>query len=319
MPPKIFPAYLFLGEEDFLKEDEVNKLKSESLAGNTQELNYSIFYAKEKNFNIREMLDALNTLPFLSEKRLVVLKDSDSLTASAKESILSYLQKPQGSTVLVIESGSPVIKGEFLLKASKLARLCYFRRLTDAGIDAWLVKKAGLAGKKIAGDAINEIKESLPNDLRILSSSMDNIILYVGKRPAIAKQDVEKLIGANPSHTVFDLMDAIEKKNAARALCIFLTLKKDKKRETELLGLLAWNVRMLLRIKELVKIKNKIEIRQDLGLSPRRFDQIAGHAAKFKKTDVTVLLKEILAADLDIKSGVSPRDVIERLIIKMCS
>jgi DNA polymerase III delta subunit len=113
-------------------------------------------------------------------------------------------------------------------------------------------------------------------------------------------------------------MDAIERKDAARALRVFLNLKKDKKKETELLGLLAWNARMLLRIKELIKVKNRMEIRRDLGLSQGRFDQIAAHAAKFKKADIAVLLKEILSADLDIKSGVRPRDVIERLIIKMC-
>jgi DNA polymerase III subunit delta len=318
MPPKIFPAYLFLGEEDFLKEEEIDRLKSGSLSGNTRELNRSVFYAGEKNFNIKEMLDALNTLPFLSEKRFVVLKDPDSMTAAAKESVLSYLRNPRASSIFVIESNSPVIKGEFLLKASKLAHLCYFRRLTDKGIDAWLIKKAALAGKKIEADAINEIRETLPNDLRTLSSSVDNIMLYAGKRPVITKQDAENLIGANPSHTAFDLMDAIEDKNTARALRVFSNLKKDKKKETELLGLLAWNARMLLRIKELIKIKNRLEIRRDIGLSPGRFDRIAGHAAKFKKADIAVLLKEILAADLEIKTGVPPRDVIERLIIKMC-
>jgi len=318
MPAKFFPAYLFLGEEDFLKEEEINKLKSEFLAGSTQALNYGVFYSKEKNFNIREMLDALNTAPFLSKKRLVILKDADSLPAHAKGSVISYLENQRESTVFVIESPSPVIKGEFLLKASRLAQLCYFRRLTDSSLNPWFVKKAGLAGKEITSDAVNEIKESLPNDLRVFSSSIDNIILYVGKRPVVTKADVEKVIGMNPSHTASDLMETIEKKDAARALRIFSTLKKDKKKETELLGLLAWNARMLLRVKELIKIKNKTEMRQDLGLSPRRFDQVAGHAAKFKTRDISVLLKEILEADLDIKSGVSPRDVMERLIIKMC-
>jgi len=318
MPAKIFPAYLFLGEEDFLKEEEINRLRSKFLAGSSQELNYSVFYAKEKNFNIKEMLDTLNTMPFLSKKRIVILRDAEALSEPFKGSALSYLQNPRESTIFVIESPSPAIKGEFLLKASGLAQLFYFRRLTDSGINSWLVKKAGISGKKIAPDAINEIKESLANDLRVLCSSMDNIILYIGNRLVITKADVEKVIGPNPSHTVFDLMNAIERKDAARALCIFSALKKDNKRETELLGLLAWNTRMLLRVKELISIKDKMEIRRDLKLSPGRFEKISGHAARFKKKDILVLLKEILSADLDIKSGTPPRDVMERLVVKMC-
>ncbi|MBU1933294.1 MAG: DNA polymerase III subunit delta [Candidatus Omnitrophica bacterium] len=319
MPAKIFPAYLFLGEEDFLKEEEISRLKSKFLSGVSLELNYSVFYAKEKNFNIKEMMGTMNTTPFLSKKRLVVLKDADSMQASFKESVISYLQNPRESTIFVIESPSLVIKGGFLLKASGLANLSYFRRLTDSGISAWLVKKAELSGKKIASDAINEIKESLAGELRVLNSGMDNIILYIGNRPVITKSDVEKVIGVNPSHTAFDLMNTIERKDAARALRIFSALKKDKKRETELLGLLAWNARMLLRVKELMRIKNKTEICRDLSLSPGRFDKIAAHAARFKKKDILALLKEILSADLDIKSGTPPRDAIERLIVKMCA
>ena len=319
MPTKIFPAYLFLGEESFLKQEAIEKLKSTLLDKNTQELNYNTFYAKDKNFNVSQMLDDLDTMPLLSKRRLVVLKEADSITASARASILSYLESPRESSVFVIESDLPAIKGEFLLKASKAAHLIYHRKLTGTGINTWLVKRAGLAGKKISIEAINAIKENLPNELRVISSNMDNIILYVGKRPLIKKQDIENIIGVSPSHTAFDLIDAIGKKDAKRALRIFSTLKRDKKRETELLGLLAWNARMLLRIKELFRIKNNMEMQQDLGLSPRAFERILRHASMLKKKEILVLLDEILRSDLAIKTGTSPGAVIERLIVKTCT
>ncbi len=319
MPTKIFPAYLLLGEEDFLKEEAVEKLKAKFLSSQTKDLNYSVFYAREKDFNLKEMLEGLNTLPFLSKKRVVVLKDADSLAAPQKESVLFYLRNPRESSVFVIESRSPVIKGEFLLEASKLAQLVYYRRLTDPALNTWLIKKAGSSGKKISLEAVNAIKEGLPNDLRTLSSNMDNIILYIGKRPLVTAKAVEKIIGVNPSHTAFDLIRGIEKKDARTALRVFSSLKRDRKRETELLGLMAWNARMILRTRELLKIKSKTEMRKDLGLHPRQFEQIARNAAGFKKGQILVLLDEILKADLDIKTGMPPTTVIERLIVKMCS
>ncbi|MDP8230635.1 MAG: DNA polymerase III subunit delta [Candidatus Gorgyraea atricola] len=318
MPTKIFPAYLFLGEEGFLKQEAIEKLKSTLLDKNTQDLNYNTFYAKDKNFNVSQMLDDLDTMPFLSKRRLVILKEADSVTVSAKTSILSYLESPRESSVFVIESDLPAIKGDFLLKASKAAHLIYHRKLTDSSINTWLVKRAGLAGKKISTEAIDAIKENLPNDLRVISSNMDNIILYVGKRPLIKKQDIENIVGVSPSHTAFDLIDAIGEKDAKRALRIFSTLKRDKKRETELLGLLAWNARMLLRIKELFRIKNNMEMRQDLDLSPRVFERILRHASMLKKKEILALLDEILRSDLAIKTGTSPGAVIERLIVRMC-
>ena len=318
MPAERPPVYLFLGEEDFLKEEAVEKLKATLLGAKIDYLNYSIFYGGEKEFNPEEMFNALDTLPFLSKKRLVVLKDADLAPSPVKEAILSYLSHPKESAVFVVESALPVIKGEFILAVSKMAQLVYYRRLKDAEIDAWLVKRAAAHGKKILPEAVKALKENIPNSLRMLSSDMDNIILYVGARHLIEKGDVDAVIGISPSHSAFDLIDSIEKKDVKLALKIFSSLRRDRKREIELLGLLGWNARMILRAKALLRIRNKEDVRRDLGLNPRTFDQIVRYAASFKKDEIFTLMDEILRADIDIKTGMAPAVVIEKLIVKMC-
>jgi DNA polymerase III subunit delta len=319
MPTPKFPIYLFLGDEDFLKEEAVEKLKSELIAAGTLDLNYSVFYGNEKSFNAAEMLGILNTQPFLSDNRLVILKGADLLNASAKKSVLLYAANPKESSIFVIESVLPVIKGEFLLEISKRARLVYYRKLTDSEIGPWLIKKAGSREKNISGEAIETIKRNLSNGVGDLSYNMDNIILYAGKRDSITKEDVLKVTGVNTSHTAFDLINGIRGKNVKKSLEIFSSLRKDRKRETELLGLLGWNARMILRVKELLKATARVEIIKTLGLNPRAFDQIEKHALGLKKTEILSFLEEIFKADSDIKTGSSPTAVIEKLIVKMCS
>ncbi len=321
MPTKELTSYLFLGDEDFLKEAELKKLKSRFLENSTRDLNYDVFYAKDKDFKVKDMLDILNTEPFMSPKRFVILKDADSLSDSDKESALFYLKNPKNSSIFIMDSKALKIKEGFILEASKLAKLARLTRLTDSDISIWISKRVRAAGKKINMDAINLIKENLPNDLHILSSSVDNLILYAGKRPEITKQDVEKVIYVAPLKTSFDLLDAIEKKDAKRALNIFTSIQQYKKRETEfLLGLLSWQFRMLLRVKELLKIRNKIEIQRELNLYNTKFDQISRYAVKFNRQEIIRLLGEILKADSDIKTGEAlPKFTLERLILKMCS
>lgn len=321
MPPKELTSYLFLGEEDFLKETELAKLKSRFLEKSTRDLNYSVFYAKEKDFRLKEMLDVLNTSPFMSPKRFVILKDADSLADADKESVLFYLRNPRDSSIFAIDSRSVRIKEGFILEASKLAKLVRAARLTDAEMNIWISKQARLAGKKISADAVNMIKENLPNDLAALSSALGNLILYAGKRPDITKQDVEKVIYVAPLKTSFDLLNAIEKKDAKLALNIFASIQKYKKRETEyLLGLLSWQFRMLFRVKELLRIRSRFEIQKELNLYNAKFDQMSRYAARFKRQEIIKLLAEILKADSDIKTGeVQPRFGLERLILKMCS
>ena len=321
MPTKELTSYLFLGEEDFLKEAELARLKSKFLEKSTRDLNYSVFYAKEKDFKLKEMLDILNTSPFMSPKRFVILKDADSLTDTAKESVLFYLKNPRDSSIFVIDSKSARIKEGFILEASKLAKLVRAARLMDAEVNAWILKQVRSAGKKISVDAVNMIKENLPNDLHVLFSGINNLILYTGKRPDITKQDVEKIIYVAPLKTSFDLLDAIEKKDVKSALNIFTSIQKYKKRETELLlGLLSWQFRMLLRVKELLRIRNKFEIQKELNLYSAKFEQMARYAVRFKKQEIVNFLAEILKADSDIKTGeILPRFALEKLIIRMCS
>ena len=321
MPTKELASYLFLGEEDFLKETELKKLKSRFLENSTRDLNYNVFYAKDKDFKLKEALEILNTAPFMSPKRFVILKDADSLSDSDKESVLFYLKNPKDTSILIIDSKSSKIKEGFVLEASKLTKLVRSARLIDSEINMWISKRVRAAGKKISAEAINLIKENLPNDLNILCSSVDNLMLYAGKRPEITKKDVEKVIYVAPLKTSFDLLDAIEKKDVKSALNIFTSIQKYKKRETEfLLGLLSWQFRMLLRVKELLKIRSKPEIQKELNLYSSKFDQMARYAARFKKEEIVRLLNEILKADSDIKTGeLLPKFTLERLILKMCS
>jgi DNA polymerase III delta subunit len=321
MPTKELTSYLFLGEEDFLKEIELKKLKSRFLENTTRDLNYNVFYAKDKDFRLKEMLDILNTAPFMSPKRFVILKDVDALSDSDKESVLFYLRNPKNSSIFVIDSKASKIKEGFTLEASKLTKFVRSVRLTDSEINIWISKRVYTAGKRISADAINLIKENIPNDLHTLSSIVDNLILYIGKRHDITRFDVEKVIYVAPLKTSFDLLNAIEKKNVMSALNIFTSIQKYKKREAELLlGLLSWQFRMLFRVKELLKIRNKLDIQKELNLYNTKFDQMSRYATRFKKQEIIRLLGETLKADSDIKTGEAlPKFTLERLIIKMCS
>ena len=162
MPTKELTSYLFLGEEDYLKEIELGKLKSRFLEKATRDLNHSVFYARDKDFRAKEMLDILNTAPFMSPRRFVILKDADSLSESDKESVLFYLKNPKDTSIFAMDSKAARIKEGFILEASKLAKLVRSARLTDPEINAWISKMVRTAGKKISADAINLIKENLP-------------------------------------------------------------------------------------------------------------------------------------------------------------
>ncbi len=70
---KLRPVYLFTGDEEYLILDVIERLKKEYIEDNFEALNYINIASKENSFD--SILNACETLPFMSEKKLIGGKD----------------------------------------------------------------------------------------------------------------------------------------------------------------------------------------------------------------------------------------------------
>ena len=65
-------VYLLYGEEEYLKKQYKDRLKK-AVAGDDT-MNYSYFDGESAN--VKDILDVCETLPFFSDRRLVVMEDT---------------------------------------------------------------------------------------------------------------------------------------------------------------------------------------------------------------------------------------------------
>src|SRR4030065_504803 len=99
---KILPLYLFYGEEEFLVQEALDLITKKVVDPGAKDFNFNVLYCRDTS--VSELVNLAQTLPFLSEKRLVIAKEIDAFKAVDLVKLAPYLNDPSPSTCLVMVS-----------------------------------------------------------------------------------------------------------------------------------------------------------------------------------------------------------------------
>src|SRR4030067_1283860 len=98
--PDIYPLYFLYGLEDFLIEEEIQKLLNQTLSQKERGFNFHLFDGEEHSS--QEIVQAAQTLPMFSQYRFVLLRAADPMDEERVEALFEYIQKPSPSTCFVL-------------------------------------------------------------------------------------------------------------------------------------------------------------------------------------------------------------------------
>jgi len=312
-----FPVFLFIGNDSYLKEKAIEDLTSSLLDHSSRQLDYKIFYGGETE--AREILDYVTTFPFLAARRLAFVKDLEKLPPEFKAPLVAYVKKPLKSTCLILESKDSSILDEYG-ELSKYVNINRFDGLKDSEALSWVKKFLASRDKKIENDAALLLREMRGQDLLSLTQELEKLIAFIGERDCIKVSDVEEVVGRSLIASAFDLTDAIGKKDIEDALRIVSDLISAGKKHYEIIGLLSWHVKRLLRAKMLqAKGQTDSHIVNLLKLSRRYSDQFFKQLRLIQIPQMRSKMAVLFEADLDIKrTKFDPTLVLEFAIIKLC-
>jgi DNA polymerase-3 subunit delta len=315
---KIGPSVLFyIGDEKYLKEIALDELKSSILDSSSKELDYKVFYGGDNN--AIEILDYITTFPFFAKKRLAVIKDFEKLPQEDRARLFDYIKKPSKSTCLVVEarSDSAIKEDPSIMRHIKVER---FDNLTGSRLASWIREYLSLRGKAITADAIEIVKELQGENLASVTREMEKLTAFVGGRKDIEAMDVEEVVGRSLTRSAFDIAWMTGARNTAKALRLVSDLMMCGKKPEDIIGILCWLFKALLRAK-LLKAKGKTDyaIANNLGLYKERQDEFFRNLKTFDITQLKSKLKILLDADLDIKRTRFDRArLLEFAVIRLC-
>jgi len=308
---------LLIGTEKYLKEKAINDLRKSLLDDFSWELDYKILHGEDTSAN--EILAAVSTIPFFSLKRLVVVKGFEKLSKEDALRVVNYIKNPNQYTCLVIDSD----EGEILKFDPSIIRhvkVLKFSKPTDNETSLWISKFVSAKGKSIDEGAIEILRELQGSNLLNLSQELGKLVTYTGDRKKITVSDVENLVGKSVMASAFDIAHAAAQMNTTKAIGIIHELVTYGKRVHEIIGLLAWHFKVLLKIKALSSSGNtEYAMMQELRLPKKNARDFFTQSALYSYEDIASKLEILLEADLGIKRPkYNPSMILEFAVIRLC-
>ena len=309
------PAYLLSGEEAFLRNSYKNRLREAVTGGDT--MNYNYF--EGKNLDVREIIALADTMPFFSEKRLILIEDSGMFKGgSAGEEMADYLpQMPESTCLLFVESETD--KRSKLYKAvKKYGYAAELGRQDFNQLGRWAAGILAKDGKKITGRTMERFLAKTGDDMEQILSELEKLVSYTLGRDVITDEDVEAVCTTQVTSRIFDMIAAISNRQVRKAMDLYEDLLTLKEPPMRILFLIARQFNQILQVKELAgKGMDKGTIASRLKLSPYVAGKIMLQARSFTKEQILEYVTLCVDTEGAVKTGrIQDRLAVELLITK---
>ncbi len=333
------PLLLFAGPEDCLRRRCRETLLRKCLAEEERDQGYVRHDLEE--VTLGEVLDDARSFALFAPRRLIWVASAEAALprgrgaadeeagagGGAPEMIAQYAQDPPPGVTLVFDArrwdfeGEDKTRMERLLKFYSAAAVVEFRRLDARQAQELALDLAPKRGLKLGRREAELLAAVTAADGMRIETEIEKLALYCAGR-AVTADDIAALVPDAEESTVFELVDALARRDRARALDLLDLLIRAGEYLPLALMFLEGVFRLALAARE-QKLRTAQEVQsyfQRLGLPMwrARAEQIHAAAARFTAAQLAAGIEAILEADSGMKST-RPDDrlVMERFILKL--
>ena len=312
------PVLLFEGEEEQLKQEALAALRRFVLPAGMEQLNESVL----EDPSADQLIAASETLPFMSDRRLVLVRDVPALTgrAEADERIVAYLPSVPSSTLLLFYcTGKPDGRKKLYSAVKKLGGIVSFNPMKGPELTHFVTEAFREAGKECDERTAEYLVFTVGTDAGQLRSEITKIASYASGRVKIEASDVTALATPSTECTVFQLVDAVVAGQSSRALTLLRNQLLSGAERMSLLSMLLRQYRLLQHVKIMQYEKKSMEyIRSVLGVPSFAVDQYLRQASSYTGGQVKRAVSFCFDAEYGVKSGRLPQEgAVEAVVIRL--
>lgn len=313
------PVYLFIGEEDYLSEECVDRLIRDLLTADTKAFNLDIVYGSKADAS--QVMAHAASFPMMSDRRVVVIKEFDKLLSDekVKELVSAYIARPLDSTCLVLLAEKPDFRTKPFTDLKKNGEVFSFNPLYDNQIPAWIAARCKAMGKEVDIEACRLMQAYIGNSLRSIQNELDKLFTFLGERTLVTLEDVADVVGVSRGFTIFDLQNAIGKKNIAEAMRIVKRMTETGEAPQLSIIMLTRYFSLVWKVQDMLKHgESETEIIAATRISPYYFKNYAEAARRFSSSQIENSFGVLLDADIQLKStSPDPYHLMEMLVYSL--
>jgi len=315
---ELAPVMFLWGEESWLIDEAVRHIEAVILTPEAREFDREVFYGDAAE--PQTIVTAAQTLPWLGAQRVVLVREAETLSRAADPALVAYCKQPSPSTCLIFTAQRAEASRALFALLLKLPWSVRFRRLLARDLSAWIERYVVAQGCRITSEASAALVEAMGHDLRLLANEIEKLVTFVGSQKIIEIESLRALTGDIRESSAFELARFLSTGDLAEALRAWEKFASSGDYPGLALGAIIHHVRQLWRIK----------LAQQAGTSPDRLASelnIPAFTIRRLSTQAAVLgfaqlrqwVDALVEADQTLKrSGLPPRSVFERLILRFC-
>ncbi len=327
----VAPTFYILHGDDSISCDAALERMREAL-GEDGDLNRSEFDGAQTP--AAEVLAAVKSLPFLAEKRLVIVKGlishisrrgAGAAGKAATDRLIAELPNLPAFARLALVERETLSEGNRVLKAARTLENGYIAEFKKPqNLSNWIRQRAEQEyGAEIATQAAQALATVVSDDLLRADNELHKLVCYVDGEREIDEEDVAALTPYVPEANVFEMVDALATGDGSRALeLIHRSLQHDPRDSG--FGLFAMIVR---QFRLLSMTCDHLDggggaqggaVAKAVGVHPYVAGKLAAQAQRFSAKQLDAILKRLQRYDQDMKTGrIEPRLALDLLVTSL--
>jgi len=311
---RLSPAYLVLGPEAYLMRKAVETIRRHVVSPELAAFNESEFDASTSS--MAEILSAARTLPMMSQRRLVLLNDLQSLPETERGPLLQYLSAPAVRCVLVMTALDLDRRTSFFKRLKENSQVLEYPRLKGPAVERWAVSYMRSSGYAAAPAVVKLLLETVGTDLQTLTTEIEKLTLFAGNSKVLTQEAVEELAGTRRQRGIFELIDALGRRDPRAALRILASLLDSGESPLMIVTMMARHYRQILIVKEMLESRRKpSEISEAAQVPAFIFEEFIRQARSIDRESARAMYVKLAETDRRFKStNVDNRMVLEALI-----
>lgn len=314
----IKPIYFLMGEEPYYIDAIEKYIEENILTEEEKGFNQTILYGRD--VSIEDIVSTAKRFPMMAERQVLIVKEAQDLSRTI-ENLISYVENPQPTTVLVIcYKYKKIDKRKKLYKAIlKMGVLFESKKLYDNQVPDWIGRVMKGKGYSITPKASQMLVEFLGNDLAKVNNELEKLQIICKPQEQITAEIIEENIGISKDYNNFELQNAISSRNAKKAFGIIQYFAHNPKSHPLVLTV-SLLFSFFTKVLKYHALDNKSQAPRALGVSPyfiKDYETAARNYPMKKVSSVISSIREIDMKSKGVGANLSQGDLLKELLIKV--
>ncbi|WP_017755850.1 DNA polymerase III subunit delta [Calidifontibacillus oryziterrae] len=321
---EIAPLYLLYGTEEYLINETLDLIVDTVIPEDEREFNVSVFDLNEVPLEVA--LEDAETLPFIGEKRVVIIKEPIFLTAQKDKNKIEHNLKKLENYIINPSPDSVVIfvaRYEKLDERKKIVKLIkthgdvlFATSMDEKMLVTWIKSRVKNGQKQIKDEAAQLLLRIVGTKLMLLANEIDKMILYIGDDELIDEEVIKVIVPRTLEENIFALIDMIVTRRQAEAFTILNDLIEQKEEPIKILSLLSGQFRLIYQVKELSKRGyGQSQAATFIKVHPFRVKRALEQGKQFSEQELVRIIADLAEADYKMKTGKMDKKLLLELFI----